>query len=221
MDNLLQTYYDKRFLEILKPKLHLYEWAEKKPIPKNQGKVIQFNQWRAADPASTFLTETTPPTAFALSSRSLTATLVQMGRVAKVSDFVDMTAVSPVVESAVELLTDSARKTYERFLQQIIWRTDEGMSGKVNWDSAVLSARMSSQLSGTKFNGASTWGFKVMFATSVGRLSAVDKNSINISAQLSKSSISRVVAKLRSLDALRTMYDLDPMKVIASCARGP
>ena len=28
------------------------------------------------------------------------------------------------------------------------------------------------------------------------------------------------LAKLRSLDALRTMYDLDPMKVIASCARG-
>ena len=205
LDNQLSTYYNRVFIERLEPQVYLRDWAQKKPIPKNEGKTVNFTQWNAPDPASSKLSEGTPPTAFALSSRKVSATLAQYGRVVKITDFVDMTAISPVVEEAVKILADSAAKTYERVLQMVIWRTDLGLSGQRNVGSTVLSAFMSSQLSGTKFNGASNWGFKVIFATSTGRLSATDKTNPSISAQLSKISISKVVAKLRDLNAKPAM----------------
>ncbi len=201
LDNQLQTYYDKMFLEHFEPKLKLYEWAEKKPLPKNQGLTVTFTRWNSVGPASSKLGEGTPPASFSLSSTKVTATIAQYGRYTKITDLIDMTAISPVIEEAVPLLAESAAKTYERLLQMVIWRTDYGLSGQRNvGNSVVLSARMSSQLSGTKFNGGSDWGFKGIFATSVGRLSAVNSSAPSVSARFSKRSISRVVARLRSLD---------------------
>lgn len=205
LDNQIQTYYDKKFLEHFEPNLKLYEWAQKKPIPKQQGTTIQFTRWNTVDPASSKLGEGTPPTSFTLSSAKVTATLAQYGRYTKITDFVDMTAISPVVEEAIPLLAESAAKTYERLLQMVIWRTDTGLSGQRNVGSTVLSALMSSQASGSNFNGGTKWGFPVIFATSTSRLSATSSTAPTVSARFSKRSIARVVAKLRSLDCPAVM----------------
>jgi N4-gp56 family major capsid protein len=110
---LLSTYYDKRLLERLVPRPVMWEHGQKKSLPKGEGKVIKWSRLVNLTDA-TKLSEGTRPTALVISSLNVTATLEQLGDYAAVSDFVDMTAISSVVEGAIDLFATQAGTSVDK-----------------------------------------------------------------------------------------------------------
>lgn len=41
----LKTWYDRTLLENMRPKLVHYEYAQKRPVPKNGGRTVDFRKW--------------------------------------------------------------------------------------------------------------------------------------------------------------------------------
>lgn len=102
----MQSYYDRKMLEHAKTQFVFANYAQKRSIPKNNGKTVQFRRWTlfTADPDTQALTEGTTPTAQNLSMSAITATVRQYGAYVEVSDLLDLTAVDNIIHDSSELL---------------------------------------------------------------------------------------------------------------------
>jgi len=109
---LLSTYYDKRLLERLVPVPVMWDHGQKKSLPKGEGKVIKWSRFVNLGNA-TNLSEATKSTALVISAVNVTATLRQLGDFMAVSDFVEMTAISSVVEGAVDVFATQAGQSLD------------------------------------------------------------------------------------------------------------
>ena len=63
----IKEFYDRTLLERALPNLVFVKYGQKRPIPKGNGKTIEFRKFNSLKPATTPLTEGTPPTAKDLS----------------------------------------------------------------------------------------------------------------------------------------------------------
>jgi len=117
---LLSTYYDKRLLERLVPLPVMWDHGQKKSLPKGEGKIIKWSRLVNMGDAS-LLTEGTRPTALVISSVNVTATLQQLGDYAAVSDFVDMTAISSVVEGSIDLFATQAGTSIDKYARNALF----------------------------------------------------------------------------------------------------
>lgn len=104
---LLSTYYDKRLLERLVPRPVMWDHGQKRSLPKGEGKSVKWSRFVNLGVGSR-LSEGTRSTPKVISSLNVTATLTQIGDYAAVSDFVDMTAISSIVEGAIDLFATQA-----------------------------------------------------------------------------------------------------------------
>ena len=93
----MQTFYDKTLIDIAEPMLVHDQWAQKRPIPQNGGKTIQFRRFTPLQKALTPLTEGVTPAGSALDVSALTATVNQYGDFVAVSDVLDLTAIDPII----------------------------------------------------------------------------------------------------------------------------
>lgn len=123
-------YYDKKMIEQLMPKLVLYEAAEKRSLPLNQGNVIQFYKIKEFTTAMNTVTEGDTRGPEELSAKAVTATLKQRFAWHQVSDIVDLTAVNPVVNSAIEPISDRAARSVDK---EILWRLFGATAG-ASWE---------------------------------------------------------------------------------------
>ena len=114
----ISTYYDKLWLERLVPDLRWYQGCEKKRLPKNQGYSVKFSSFKKLSLGSA-LTESTKPTPAVLSTFNVTATLRQYGGYAAVSDFLEMTAITPIVQEAVSVLSEQSALTLDTYLRNV------------------------------------------------------------------------------------------------------
>jgi N4-gp56 family major capsid protein len=110
---LLSTYYDKRLLERLVPNPIMWDHGQKKSLPKGEGKVIKWSRFVNLGDASV-LSEGTRTTALVVSAVNVTATLRQLGDYVAVSDFVEMAAISSVVEGAVDVFATQAASSVDK-----------------------------------------------------------------------------------------------------------
>lgn len=100
--NLPSEYYRKKLLTIFDETLQLYKLGEKMPLPKNSGKVVKWLSYVKLSANTTALTEGVVPSDTSLTTENITATVAQYGGYTKISDFLNDTAIDPVVESATE-----------------------------------------------------------------------------------------------------------------------
>ena len=102
----MRTYYDKKMLELAKTKFVFQQFGQKRPIPRNEGKTVQFRKYNLFKPdtETTKLTEAVTPEAQILSMTGITATVEQYGAYVYISDLLDLTALDPVIRDAAELL---------------------------------------------------------------------------------------------------------------------
>lgn len=98
---LLSTYYDKLLLETLYPQTHLYQLCQKRPIPQGEGKIVKFSRYTAMDTPGAALTEGSAPSPVALSAVNVTATIEQFGATRQISDLIQLTSISHIVQDAV------------------------------------------------------------------------------------------------------------------------
>ena len=120
LSTLIITYYEKVGLERMLPKLRFYNFADKKPLPPQSGKTVQWYRFASQAAVTTNMTELTVPTQVILSATTINATLVQRGAYARVSDLLIMTAIDPLLEDAATLMGEKAAITVDTYIRQQI-----------------------------------------------------------------------------------------------------
>lgn len=116
----MRTYYDDELLENAEPYLVHDRFAQKKPIPRNSGKTIQFRKYDPFPKALTPLTEGVTPSGRKLNVTTLESTVQQYGDFVEVSDILDLTAVDNNLLEAQVLLGSQAGRTLDTITREVI-----------------------------------------------------------------------------------------------------
>ena len=144
-----QTFYDRTLLKRLLPELVFARYGQKKPIPKNSGKTINFRRFTPLDPATTPLEEGVTPEGSRLNIDEVEATLSQYGDFVEISDVLDMTGIDPVATETSELLGEQAGGTIDTVVRDIVCSGTnvqyagggESATGKISSDEIKKAAR--------------------------------------------------------------------------------
>lgn len=121
----MQTYYDRKMLEWAKTQFVYANYAQKRSIPKNNGKTVQFRRWNLFTPSASAqaLTEGVTPNAQNLSMTAITATVAQYGAYVEVSDLLDMTAMDNVISDSSELLGEQMGNVLDMIVRDVMHTT--------------------------------------------------------------------------------------------------
>lgn len=109
----IQTYYDRKMLLNMKPKLVHVQFGQKRPVPKHRGKTVNFRKWTPFGPTPASLSEGVVPDGQELAMTEKTATVKEEGGYVTVSNILDLTAFDPVVNDAVEMMSDQGALTID------------------------------------------------------------------------------------------------------------
>lgn len=180
---LLSTYYDKRLLERLVPVPVMWDHGQKKSLPKGEGKVIKWSRFVNLGNASQ-LTEATRSTALVISAVNVTATLRQLGDYMAVSDFVEMTAISSVVEGAVD-----------------VFATQAGTSLDIYANYELFGRKYCAATAYSPTFELSTWGRASWVLGSVSAISALNGKTIGFPLQV-VNSLSASAVRLKAFSAV-------------------
>lgn len=116
----MKTFYDKALLKFAKPNLVHDQFAQKRNIPKNGGKTIEFRRYSQLPKALTALTEGVTPNGQNLNVTTLTATVAQYGGYITLSDMLLLTAIDNNLMEAIELLGDQAGRTLDTITREVL-----------------------------------------------------------------------------------------------------
>lgn len=116
----MRIFYDKALIELTGPKLIHSQFAQKKPIPQNGGKTIQFRQFKPLPKATTPITEGVTPQGNKLEATAMEATVEQYGDYIEHSDMLELTAVDPAINTSVKLLSDQAGRTLDTITRDVL-----------------------------------------------------------------------------------------------------
>jgi N4-gp56 family major capsid protein len=102
----MQTFNDRTLLEFAKTKWVYAKYGQKKPIPRNSGKVVSFRRFTPFDPtpANLELGEGVTPDGQSLAQTTVTATVKQYGAYTTITDLLDLTALDDNVAASLELI---------------------------------------------------------------------------------------------------------------------
>jgi N4-gp56 family major capsid protein len=140
----IKQFYDKVLLERMLPNLPFLKYGQRKPIPKGNGKSIEFRKFNSLSPATTPLTEGVPPTAKDLSVTAITATVKQYGDYVEVSDVLETTAYDPIITETVELEGEQSGETLNIIVRDILLNTTSvyNVGGGVDEDAITATNKL-------------------------------------------------------------------------------
>ncbi|MCR4277832.1 MAG: N4-gp56 family major capsid protein [Candidatus Berkelbacteria bacterium] len=98
----MATYYSKIFLEKARLILRHDAFAQKRGVPANNGKVVNFTRHTQPAVATTGLTELSNPTAVAVSGATVAVTLVEYGSYTNISKFYERTSIDVGLKEQIE-----------------------------------------------------------------------------------------------------------------------
>lgn len=116
----MKTYYDMTLIDLVEPELVHAQFGQKRPIPKNGGKIIEFRQFSSLPKALKPLTEGVTPDGRKMSVSSKTAEVAQFGDYVSVSDMLELTAIDPVILEATRLTSSQAGRTLDTIVRNIM-----------------------------------------------------------------------------------------------------
>lgn len=116
----MQTYYDKRLIQNMKPRLVHQAYGQKRQIPRNGGKVVSFRKFNPFAASTKSLDEGVTPDGQDLTITEINTELEQYGEYVMGSDLLDLTAVDPVLDETTELLGDQAGLSVDHIVRDII-----------------------------------------------------------------------------------------------------
>ena len=116
----MKTYYDKNVLRMAKPKLVHAQFGQKRPIPKNGGKKIEFRRYASLPKATTPLTEGVTPPGQTMEVLTVEATLKQYGDYIKLTDVVSLTAIDNELVEATNLCGAQGGQTMDTVVRDIL-----------------------------------------------------------------------------------------------------
>ena len=116
----MKIFYDKVLLKNAKPNLVHDQFGQKRPIPKNRGKEIEFRRYKSLPKAMTALQEGVTPNPNKLEVTTITARIQQYGDWIPLSDVLIMTGIDNNLSEAMVLLGDQAGRTSDSVTREII-----------------------------------------------------------------------------------------------------
>lgn len=116
----MKTFYDMTLLDEAQAQLVHDQFGQKRPIPKNGGKKIEFRKFSSLPKALTPLTEGVTPTGNSLDVTAIEAEVKQFGDFIVMSDILELTALDPIVLEATKLLGRQGGLTLDTVVRDII-----------------------------------------------------------------------------------------------------
>ena len=122
-----KTFYDRKLLDTTKTKFVHANFGQKRPIPRNNGKRVEFRKFDAFTPdvAQLTLVEGQTPTGQSLSQSKVEVEVKQYGAYVEISDLLNLTAYDPVIAASTELLGEQLGTVIE-------WVTRDAMNETTN-----------------------------------------------------------------------------------------
>lgn len=116
----VSAFYDRNLLENATPALVHDKYGQTRSIPKNNSKSTKFRRYNALAVATTPLTEGVTPASTQLAVTDVTATLVQYGAFATLTDIVSLVTEDSVIKEATDVLGQQAGETLDVIYRDIL-----------------------------------------------------------------------------------------------------
>ena len=116
----MKTFYDMTLIDEASANLVHAQFGQKRPIPKNGGKTIEFRKFAPLAKAITPLTEGVTPDGKSLSVSTITATVSQYGDYITQSDVLELTALDNTILEATKLLGRQAGATLDTVVRNVL-----------------------------------------------------------------------------------------------------
>ena len=118
-----KTFYDMTLIDEAQANLVHDQFAQKRPIPKNGGKKIEFRKFASLPKALTALTEGVTPDGKKLSVTNIEAEVAQYGDYITQSDVLELTSIDNTIVEATKILGRQAGLTLDTITRDILHST--------------------------------------------------------------------------------------------------
>ena len=116
----MKTFYDMTLIDEAQANLVHDQFGQKRPIPANGGKTIEFRKFAPLAKATTPLTEGVTPDGKSLAVSTVTATVEQYGDYITQSDVLELTALDNTILEATKLLGRQAGLTLDTVVRNVL-----------------------------------------------------------------------------------------------------
>ncbi len=118
-----KDFYDKKLLETARTRLIFAKFGQKRSIPRNSGKRVEFRRYDLFSPelAAAPLMEGVTPEGQSLSQSRVEAEVAQYGAYVEISDVLEATAYDEVVSDSAELLGEQLGTVVEWITRDAMW----------------------------------------------------------------------------------------------------
>ena len=116
----MKTFYDMTLIDEASAQLVHDQFGQKRPIPANGGKTIEFRKFSNLAKATTALTEGVTPNGKKLNVTSITATVAQYGDYIVQSDILELTALDNTILEATKILGKQAGTTLDTVVRNVL-----------------------------------------------------------------------------------------------------
>jgi N4-gp56 family major capsid protein len=110
-------YYDKRWLERLKPQLHFEDMGTKKPLPKQSGTLVKFRRLNKLTAITTPLTENVNPSETNVATTEISVEPLTYGQFVKMSSELKWKSINPIADEVTDELADNAALSYDTIVR--------------------------------------------------------------------------------------------------------
>ena len=115
-----KTYYDMKLIDEAEANLVHDQFAQKRPIPKNGGKKIEFRKFASLPKALIALTEGVTPDGKKLSVSAIEAEVAQYGDYITQSDVLELTSIDNTIVEATKILGRQAGLTLDTITRNVL-----------------------------------------------------------------------------------------------------
>ena len=134
----MKTYYSMQLLEDAKPNLVHNQFGQKRPIPRNGGKTIEWRKFSSLPIPTKPLTEGVTPDGNKLNVTTIDAQVVQYGDYITQSDVLELTAIDNTILEATKILGNQAGLTVDTLIRdQLVAGTNVIYAGGKTSRSAI------------------------------------------------------------------------------------
>lgn len=116
----MKTFYDMALLRSAEPELIHDQFAQKRPIPRGNGKTIEFRKFSSLPKALIPLTEGITPNGQKYEVTTITATIEQYGAYIAVSDMLELTAFDNNMAEITKILGSQAGRTSDTITREVL-----------------------------------------------------------------------------------------------------
>ncbi len=136
----LKEFYEKALLDRLIDQVQLYNFAKKTVLPRNVGSTISWRIFKSLALPTVALQEGVPPTETNLSIVNYQTAITQHGAFVKLTDFVEMVGIDPILTETSQLLGEQAAEYIDKLIRTTLYNGLQVRFGGNAADRAAVAA---------------------------------------------------------------------------------